>query len=310
MKLSIVATLYQSAAYVDEFYARAVKVARELVGDDYELIFVNDDSPDASLELAIELHTKDPRVIVVDLSRNFGHHKAIMTGLAQALGERVFLIDSDLEEEPEWLSSFADQMTEEKCDVVFGVQNIRKGGWFERFSGWLFYLFYSALTGFDFPKNLVTARLMTRRYVKALLLHNEREVSLGGLYYITGFNQKSQVIKKHNKSDSTYTLRRKISLLVNSVVSFTSKPLVAIFFLGILLFTLSAAISFYFIFNALFLGNPPDGWTSLLVSVWALGGIIISCIGVLGIYISKIYIETKRRPYTIIRQVYGDPLRD
>ena len=110
MKLSIVATLYQSAPYIAEFHQRASAVASQLVGDDYEIVLVNDGSPDNSLDLAMQLTERMRHVVVVDLSRNFGHHKAMMTGLAHAKGERVFLIDSDLEEEPECLIGFSDQM--------------------------------------------------------------------------------------------------------------------------------------------------------------------------------------------------------
>lgn len=233
MKLSIVATLYQSAPYINEFHERASATARRLVGDDYEIVLVNDGSPDNSLDLAVKLTEQDSHVVVVDLSRNFGHHKAMMTGLAHAKGERVFLIDSDLEEEPEWLETFVQQMEQESCDVVYGIQERRKGSWFERWSGQWFYRFFKALTGLALPENVVTARLMTRRYVNALLRHEEREVFMAGLWYITGFDQRPYVIKKHNTSETTYTFRRKMSLLVNSVTSFSNTPLVSIFYIGI-----------------------------------------------------------------------------
>jgi putative glycosyltransferase len=101
MKLSVVATLYRSAAHLREFHRRATEAARAYAGEDYEIVLVNDGSPDDSLALAVQLAAADPRLVVVDLSRNFGHHKAMMTGLAHAHGERVFLIDSDLEEDPQ-----------------------------------------------------------------------------------------------------------------------------------------------------------------------------------------------------------------
>ena len=128
MKLSIVATLYRSAPYISEFHARTSAAARQLVGEDYEIVLVNDGSPDNSLELAARLTDSDTHVVVVDLSRNFGHHRAMMAGLKHAKGARIFLIDSDLEEDPEFLLSFAEQMQERKCDVVYGVQERRKGG--------------------------------------------------------------------------------------------------------------------------------------------------------------------------------------
>lgn len=206
MKFSIVATLYQSAPHVEEFYQRAKRVAEKHAGDNYEIILVNDGSPDASLEIAANLSAKDKHLVVLDLSRNFGHHKAMMTGLAYATGDQVFLIDSDLEEEPEWLSKFQAVLTDEDCDVVYGVQAKRKGGFCEQFSGSLFYRLFRALTGIEQPDNIVTARLMSRRYVNALLLHKERELNIGGLWVITGFKQTPLEIKKHSTSPTTYSL--------------------------------------------------------------------------------------------------------
>ncbi|MDI6529438.1 glycosyltransferase family 2 protein [Pseudomonas otitidis] len=305
MKLSIVATLYQSAPYINEFHERASASAKRIVGDDYEIVLVNDGSPDNSLNLAIRLTEQDPHVVLVDLSRNFGHHKAMMTGLAQAKGELVFLIDSDLEEEPEWLEAFAQQMKQDRCDVVYGVQERRKGNWFERWSGQWFYSFFKVLTGLALPENVVTSRLMARRYVDALLCHQEREVFMAGLWHITGFDQHPQVIKKHHTSETTYTFRRKMSLLVNSVTSFSNAPLVSIFYIGVAISLFALAYIVYLVTHWLFLEKPMSGWTSVMASIWLLGGMIISFIGIVGIYLSKIFSETKQRPYTIVRQIYA-----
>ncbi len=305
MKLSIVATLYQSTSYVDEFHHRTTQVAKSLAGNDYEIILVNDGSPDNSLELAVHLSEIDERVTVVDLSRNFGHHKAMMTGLSYAKGEKIFLIDSDLEEEPEWLTTFYQQLELENCDVVYGVQQQRKGQWFERYSGQWFYSFFKALTGLELPKNQVTARLMTKRYVDALLLHDEREVFLAGIWHITGFKQHSHTVKKHGSSETTYTFRRKMSLLVNSVTSFSNAPLISIFYVGLGISSLALVYIAYLILNWLLLAEPLSGWTSVMASIWLLGGMVISFIGIVGIYLSKIFSETKKRPYTIVRHVYA-----
>ena len=305
MKLSVVATLYQSASHITEFHERASASAKRMAGDDYEIVLVNDGSMDNSLALAIRLTERDSHVVVVDLSRNFGHHKAMMTGLAHAKGDLVFLIDSDLEEEPEWLEAFALQMRQERCDVVYGVQEHRKGGWIERWSGQWFYRFFKALTGLALPENVVTTRLMARHYVDALLSHREREVFMAGLWHITGFEQRSQFIKKHNTSETTYTFRRKMSLLVNSVTSFSSVPLVGIFYVGVAISLFALAYIAYLVTNWLLLEKPMSGWTSIMGSIWLLGGMVISFIGVVGIYLSKIFSETKQRPYTIVKQVYA-----
>lgn len=304
MKLSIVSTLYRSALFVEEFCRRA-KAAAEQLTDDYEIILVNDGSPDDSLARALAL--KDKHIIVVDLSRNFGHHKAIMSGLEHSRGERVFLIDSDLEEEPEWLAQFDTEMKAGNADAVFGIQKQRKGGWFERVSGNSFYACFHFMTGLDLPKNFVTARLMTRRYVDALLSFKERELFLGGLFHLTGFTQHKVAVTKHYRGESTYTFSHKLALLVNAITSTTSRPLMMIFYIGLFIFLIALGLTGWLIVRWLFYAQPIVGWTSLMVSVWLLGGLIISFIGLIGIYLSKVFIETKQRPYTIVKEVHGQP---
>lgn len=304
MKLSIVATLYQSASYINEFHKRASAAAKQLVGEDYEIVFVNDGSPDNSLDMAIGLTEQDSHVILVDLSRNFGHHKAMMTGLAHAKGERIFLIDSDLEEEPEWLLKFDEQMEHERCDVVYGSQVKRKGGAFERGTGTAFYKLFRRLTGINQPDNIVTARLMTQRYMQALLSHGERELNIGGLWIITGFKQATQLVRKHSTSPTSYTLSGKIGHLINAVTSFSSLPLVYAFYSGLFI-SISALFFIAYLFLLYFLSaSPPSGYTSLIASIWFFSGLIIFFLGVQGIYLSKIFSEVKQRPYTIIRHIY------
>jgi putative glycosyltransferase len=309
MKLSIVATLYQSAPYITEFYQRATAAARQLAGEDFEIVLVNDGSPDNSLDIAVLLTASDNHVVVVDLSRNFGHHKAMMVGLEHSGGERVFLIDSDLEEEPEWLISFSEQMAAEKSDVVYGVQQERKGDWFERWSGSAYYSLFNWLSNIEHPKNIVTARLMTRRYVNALLNHKEREVVISCLWVITGFKQCSQTVKKHMTSNTTYGISKKLSHLVNAITSFSEAPLKLIFFCGVLVFCGAMLYASTLVINRIFMSRPIDGWTSIMVSIWVLGGMIISFIGVIGIYLAKIFSETKQRPYVIVREIYGKSKR-
>lgn len=303
MKLSIVATLYKSAPYITEFHQRASVVAKQLVGEEYEIVFVNDGSPDNSLDVALKLTKLDNHVVVVDLSRNFGHHKAMMTGLGYATGEQVFLIDSDLEEEPEWLLSFAKQMETEESDVVYGVQSKRRGGFFEQATGKLFYKTFRFLTGIAQPNDIVTARLMSRRYVNALLLHQERELNIGGLWVITGFKQAQKIVQKHATSPTTYSLSQKLSHLVNAVTSFSSKPLVYTFYSGLFI-SITAITYIAYLTIRYFIAAPPDGYTSIIASVWFFSGLIIFFIGLQGIYISKVFSEVKQRPSSIIRHVY------
>jgi len=309
MMLSIVTTLYNSAPYLEEFYARISKAATQITSD-YEIILVNDGSPDQSLEVALSLYKRDSKVVVVDLSRNFGHHKAMMTGLAHGRGDLVFLLDSDLEEEPELLNKFYMELERTGADVVFGVQQQRKGQLFERISGSLYFKVFNFFSSYPIPTSLITARLMKRAYVDALTRHQEREFVMSGLWALTGFDQVSITVTKHHKGTTTYSFSRKVAHLVNSITSFSNKPLVLIFYLGSLILLLSSIAAIDLILRKIIFGTLLNGWASLIVSIWLLGGLTIFCLGVIGIYLAKVFIEVKQRPYTIVKQVFEDKVTD
>lgn len=308
MRLSVVATLYRSAGTLEAFHGRVSGAASRLT-DDFEVVLVNDGSPDQSLDLALGLLARDPRVRVVDLSRNFGHHKAMMTGLMHARGELVFLIDADLEEPPELLVDFHEALRQHHSDVVYGVQATRRGGVVERLSGWVYFKIFNLISDVPIPVNVVTVRLMTRRYVDALLQHRERETIIAGLWAITGFAQHAVTVTKGENRGSSYSLAHKIAILVNSVTSFSDRPLIAIFYLGVAIGLLAATAATYLVVQRLFFGVALPGWPSLIVSVWMLGGLMLGSLGIIGIYVSRIFIETKQRPYTIVRQVHERPAR-
>jgi putative glycosyltransferase len=304
MHLSVVTTLYRSEAHVADFYTRACAAASALTAE-FEIIFVNDGSPDESLARALELYQVDARVRIIDLSRNFEHHKAIMTGLQYAKGDLVFLLDSDLEEDPAWLLQFHRTMQTTGADVVYGVQKRRKGGWFERVSGEIAYTMYDLFLDQSIPRNVVTTRLMTRRYVAQLVRHRDREVHLAGLWALTGFEQVPVVVDKQSREGHSYANRQRISALVNALTSFSNRPLVYIFYMGCVLVAVSTVAALFLVIQALSHGIGVPGYASLIVSVWFLGGMTIFCQGVLGIYLSKVFMETKDRPYTIIRAEYS-----
>jgi putative glycosyltransferase len=303
VKLSIVTTLYRSAATIDEFYRRAISAAQSIT-DDIELVMVNDGSPDESLEIALALHRADPRVVVVDLSRNFGHHKAMMTGLAHATGDRVFLIDCDLEEEPELLTRFHERLEKSDCDVVFGVQEARRGGLMERATGEVFFSLIDALSDQKIPRNNVVARLMTRDYVRVLVRHRDREFMMIHLMQLAGFRQVPVVVRKHALSPSTYSFRMRTEMAIKYLTTTSTRLLYLIFYIGSSIFGLSLGVVAYFVLRYFTSGIGVDGFTSQIVSIWFLGGLITLILGIFGLYIANILAETKRRPYAVIRQVH------
>lgn len=301
MKLSVVTTMYYSAGYLNEFYSRVKKVIDELKVD-YEFIFVDDGSPDDSLDVALKLKISDSRIRIVELSRNFGHHKAVMAGLREATGELVYLIDCDLEEEPELLRAFYQTMNLRNCDVVYGVQARRKGKWKEQFFGYVFYKVFNHFAEHKIPENIIMSRLMKLEYVTSLLEYDEKEFFLGATFSNVGFKQQSITVIKKSKGTSTYNMSKKLQLMVNAVVSSSNKPLVYVFYIGAFI-SLSVMVGVGLIFYYHFFIRPMRvGWPSLILSIWFLGGLIILCIGTVGIYLSKIYNETKDRPTIVIRK--------
>src|SRR5262249_2568430 len=163
------------------------------------------------------------------------------------------------------------EMQRTSADVVFGVQEQRKGKLFERVSGSLYFKVFNLFSTHPIPTNHITARLMTRAYVTALAGHQEREFVLSGLWALTGFRQVPLTVRKHDKGSSSYGLRRKISHLVNAITSFSNKPLVLIFYLGCFIVFISSIAAIDLIVRKLFLGRVMEGWASLIVSIWLLG---------------------------------------
>ncbi|HEY2101734.1 MAG TPA: glycosyltransferase family 2 protein [Chthoniobacterales bacterium] len=304
MMLSVVSTMYQSERYVEEFYRRIWAEAEKITGD-IEIIFVNDGSTDNSLRQAVALGQTNSSIRVIDLSRNFGHHKAMMTGLEHAKGDLVFLIDVDLEEPPEILAAFYEALTREKADVAYGIQAPRHGPWLTRTLANLFYAFFEFLSDYSIPQHSLTARLMTKRYVNELVRFKEHLSNMIGLWELAGFKQVGVPVRKNPfKGTTTYTFRRKMAAAMYAITAFSSKPLRYIAYLGFVMTLLCALYVVELIIEYFVFGRAPTGWTSLIVSVWLLGGIILFCLGIISTYLAVIFIETKARPYTVIRHIY------
>lgn len=307
MKLSVVSTMYRSAPFLDAFYQRVSAAAHGLVGDDYEIVLVNDGSPDDSLDRAVALSEKDPRVVVVNLSRNFGHHAAIVAGLSQTVGDKVFLLDCDLEEHPEWLEEFAERMQQTQADVVYGMQEERTAGFWSNLYGEVFWRALNAFSAVRIGHNPMTCRLMNRNYVDALLSVEDRVLYLAGVFAWTGFRQEALPRVKSPRpvrQASSYSLTRKLVQVADSFSSFSVAPLTAVFLMGLVIWLGSVGYGVVLFARKLF---APDtvlsGFASLMLSLWFLSGTMILVLGILGLYIAKIFQEVKRRPLYIVRNV-------
>ena len=304
MKLSIVTTSFQSASTIVDFVERIHNVAKNLHVS-YELIIVDDGSTDSSKSEVIRLLENHNSMTLIELSRNFGHHQAILLGLEHALGEYIFLIDSDLEEAPELLKVFFDEIQESNVDVVYGVS--RKAGLstHNNLLSNVFWKLFRNYTKLSIPKGLCTVRIMKREYVKSLLLHNEVNVFLAGLWEITGFNQKPMNITRSYKGSTNYTFGRKLDLALTSLISFSGRPLRLIAGFGTLMVALAILMLLGLIMRSIFLEDTSQGWLSIIAVVVLIGGLQILSIGMVAIYVASILEEVKARPRAIISKIWS-----
>ena len=304
-RITIVSTMYRSRPFLERFLAECLQALSDIQCDRFEILLINDGSPDDSLAYVLERRADISQLVVVDLSRNFGHHHAIQAGLQHARGELVFLIDCDLEVSPLVLVEFHHKLHESGCDVVFGYQEARKGGRFEQISGGLFWKGFNLLSDIKIPENIVTERIMSRRYVDALLQMGDRNLFLGGMMSWTGFQQIGlPVVKKQRAGGSTYTFMRRVGLMVNAVSSFSAQPLVWLFNTGVTITLLSFSFAFYLIFRKLFFDDALLGFTSLMTVMTLSLGILTTATGVVGIYLGKVFTQVQNRPAYIVKDIY------
>ncbi len=307
LELSIVTTLYHSRPFLEDYLKQVLFEVNKSQINNFELLFVNDGSPDDSLEFLLIQKKNIPQIKVIDLSRNFGHHLAIQEGLIQAKGDLIFLIDNDLETPSTVISQFIEIMrNDEKLDVIFGFQENRKGNLFERISGGLFWKIFNLLSDTKLPNNIVTERLMKRKYVTELMRLGDANLFIFGMFHWVGFNQKGVSVKKgQRQGKSTYTRKKKMDLMIHAITSFSGKPLEWLFYFGLTVSLLSVIVIFILILHKLIYMNEVKlGWTSLIaVNIFILG-ILSTFLGVIGMYVNKIFRQVQARPNVIIRSIY------
>ncbi len=307
MKISVVSTVYLSKPFLEEFLLKINIALKETKIDDYEIIFINDSSPDDSLCFLLDKRKIDNKIKIVDLSRNFGHHYAMQAGLKYAKGDLIFLIDNDLETDPKVLVDFYNEMKcNENVDVVYGFQESRKGPFFERLSGKVFWWAINKMSDTKIPHNILTERLMRRNYVDDLLTLQDANLFLGGMMHWVGYNQKGIAVpKKTRKGYSTYTIKKRIELMIQAISSFSGKPLEWLFYFGLLISLFSFLFIFYLIAMKMLYGPRIEvGWSSLIAVNLLILGIISTFLGVIGIYLFKIFKQVQGRPNALIKKIY------
>ena len=301
--ISFVATLYRSEPYIEEFVSRCAGAALE-IDEAFEIVLVDDGSPDDSLRVATDALLRHPNLRVIELSRNFGHHAAMLCGLEQAHGDLVFLLDSDLEEDPAWLQPFYTAMQESGADVIYGVQEERREKGLARTAGQAFYALRRRLLDGRMPQDVTTARLMRRAYVDALLMHRETSTPILDLWVRTGFRQEPLPVAKRQSSPTTYSMAARIALFLDNFVIGSGKLLMASSLAGLVVVAASTVLSVALLVRWAAFARPSPGWTSVMLAVLFLGGAVLFTVSLIGLNLTRVADEVRRRPRSIIRRVH------
>lgn len=302
-KLSIVAPCYNEEGCVVEFYRRASAAAR-MTGQSFEIILVNDGSRDQTARLLTELGKTEPNLVALNLSRNFGHQRALSAGLMYSRGERVLVIDADLQDPPELLGAMMSMM-DEGADVVYGQRRSRSGEtWFKLATAKGFYRALSYLADIDIPRDTGDFRLMNRRTVDVFNKFPEQFRFIRGLISWIGFDQRPILYDRASREtgQTGYTLGKMIRLAVDAVTSFSVVPLRLASYLGFLGGLVGILLLGYSIGSWLF-GSTAQGWTSLLSVVLVMGSMQMIVLGIMGEYIGRLYLESKARPLFVVKDV-------
>lgn len=304
LKLSVVVPCYNEEDGVHELHRRVSAVCQNCIGDDYELVLVNDGSKDATWRLMNEISRIDKHVVAINLSRNHGHQLALSAGLQMCRGERVFILDADLQDPPELLSKMMERM-DAGCDVVFG-QRIKRDGetFFKKATAYLFYRMLDRMVDIEIPKDTGDFRLMSRRAVDVLNSMPEHHRFIRGMVSWIGLRQEACPYERAARfaGDSKYPLSKMVKFALDAITGFSVRPLRIASYFGIG-FGMVTILMIIYVIGVYYSGSTVSGWASLAVIILALGSMQLFVAGLIGEYLGRLYIESKNRPLYIIQEI-------
>ncbi len=305
--LSIVVPCYNERDCLPELYRRITSVAQGQCGSNYEIILINDGSKDDSWSIMQQIATHDPHVIGVNLSRNHGHQLALTAGLDVSSGAYILILDADLQDPPELLSNMMAEMSAQKADVVYAVRRARAGeSAAKKASAALFYRLLARLTDTHIPLDTGDFRLMSRRALDALQSMPEQARFIRGMVAWVGFKQVPIGYDRAERltGETKYPLSKMLRLAFDAITGFSTAPLRFASHLGLFLVGVSALI-FGYILVGWMRGTTVQGWTSLMLLVVMLGAAQMFVLGMIGEYLGRLYIESKRRPLYLVADIVG-----
>jgi len=298
--ISVVTPVYGCARALPELYERLVKTLTPLT-ENFDIIMVNDHSPDNAWEIIRQLAAKDPRVKGILLSRNFGQHRAITAGLDYADGEWVVVMDCDLQDQPEEIAKLYNK-AREGYDAVFGRRVERKDTFFKKFTSKIYSRVFQFISGMETDTSTANFSIISHKVVKYLRTIREQNRSYPSFANWLGFKHINIDIDHAPRAygKSSYSLQKLIALAIDSIVSHSNKPLRLSITFGFLMTFISLAYASWLVIRYFAYGVPVAGWTSVMVSIYLIGGLLFANMGILGLYIGKIFNETKQRPLYVI----------
>lgn len=304
--ISVVIPVYKAESCLDELYLR-LKSALETISANFEIVLVEDCGGDDSWQVIERLAREDPRVRGIQFSRNFGQHYGITAGLDICQGDWVVVMDCDLQDRPEEIPRLYIK-AQEGYDVVLARRGARRDSTLKRFTSWLFYKIFSYLTDIEYDGESGNFRIISRKVVLSFRRMGEQLRFFGGLVQWMGFPTASIGVEHAERFEgkSTYTFAKLWKLSSEIIIAYSDKPLRLAVRFGFLMSILSFIYGMYIFGRALLYGSAVPGWNSLIVSLYFIGGIIISVLGILGIYLGKTFDESKKRPLYIVRRATFD----
>ncbi len=305
--LSVVTPCYNEELVLPEFFARMGAVL-DGIGGTAEIVAVDDGSKDSTWQVMTEWAAKDGRIVAVRLMRNHGHQLALTAGLSICRGERVLIMDSDLQDPPELLPDMM-KLMDEGADVVYGQRRQREGETlFKRFTAAAFYRLIDRLTDVEIPSDTGDFRLMTRRTLDLLLAMPERHRFIRGMVAWIGGRQVPLLYDRKARAagETKYPLSKMVRFAADAVTSFSVVPLMASMTIGWIMAVLSFALIAYSVIGFL-LGYNLPGWTSLMGAIGLVGGVQFLMLGIIGAYLGRLYDQSKGRPLFMIREIVGGP---
>ena len=298
--ISIVSPVYR-AEKILPILVSEINLVMERIGEDYEIILVDDRSPDNSWEVMKILSSQNSKIKSIRLSRNFGQHSAIFAGLTKTKGDWVVVMDCDMQDQPKEIAKLYKKALE-GFDIVLGQRENRKDKFLKKLTSKLFYKVFNYLSGANFDNNVANFGIYHQKTIKSILDMGDYVKFFSLFINWIGFKSVSIPIEHGEREEgkSTYSVGRLFKQAFNVIISFSDKPLRLFINFGLSISVLSVIVGMYYLYLALTGKIAQPGFSSLILSIWFLSGIIISCIGIVGVYLGKAFDQAKGRPTFII----------